>query len=91
VHWCRCDGELALVASERGVDLRRRDAGGYWQPVVDGLGAVEFVYGSDRDGDGVADAPVVPWDQAVLPVRAARVSCRLDSARAVATGWAIHP
>lgn len=80
--------EFAFVVAERGIDLRRRDAGGTWQPVVDGLVGIEFVYASDRDGDGVADAPFVPWDQVVLPVRAARVTCRVDSVLAAATGWA---
>ncbi len=80
--------EFAFVVSLRGIDLRRQDAGGTWQPVVDGLVGIEFMYASDRDGDGVADAPFVPWDQAVLPVRAARVTCRVDSAQAAATGWA---
>jgi len=80
--------EFAFVAGERGVDLRRRDAGGYWQPVANGLAAVELVYASDRDGDDVADTPFVPWDQAVPPVRGVRVTCRGNNARGVAAGWA---
>ncbi len=80
--------EFAFVGSERGVDLRRRDEGGFWQPIVDGLVGIELLYASDRDGDGEVDAPVVPWDQAVLPIRAARVTCRVESSVAVATGWA---
>jgi hypothetical protein len=82
--------EFAFVASEPGVDVRRRNAGGTWQPVVDGLVGIELVYASDRDDDGVADAPFVAWDQALLPVRAARVTCRVDSDMAAATGWAGH-
>lgn len=82
--------EFAFVAGDRGVDLRRRNAGGTWQPVVDGLVGIELVYASDRDDDGVADAPFVHWDEAVLPVRAARVTCRVASGMATATGWAGH-
>jgi len=80
--------EFAFVAGERAVDLRRRDIGGTWQPVVDGLVGIDVVFASDRDDDGVADGPLVPWDQAALPVRAARVTCRVDSAMAAASGWA---
>jgi len=83
--------EFAFVDGEFGADLRRRDEGGSWQPIVDGLLDIEIVYASDSDDDGVAEAPVVPWDQAVLPVWAARVTCRVDSAVAAATGWATRP
>lgn len=83
--------EFAFVRGERGIDLRRRDGGGYWQPIVDGLVGIEIVYASDGDDDGVAEAPFVAWDQAVLPVRAVRISCRVDSNGAVAADWARRP
>ena len=37
--------------------VRRRDTGGTWQPVADGVDAVELAYALDVDSDGVADGP----------------------------------
>lgn len=80
--------EFAFVNSDRGVELRRRDHGGTWQPIVEGLVEIELLFASDLNGDRVAEAPAVPWDQAALPAHAARVTCRVEPWASTATGWA---
>jgi hypothetical protein len=86
--------ELAVVGtSPAAVDLRRRDEGGNWQRVVDGLAQIELRYAADTDMDGLLDGPPSAWDVATLPVAAVRASCRapggLAGIRAAAlSGWA---
>ena len=38
------------------LQLRRRDEGGSWQPIADGLDAFRISWAVDTDGDGIADA-----------------------------------
>ncbi len=80
--------EVAFTAGERGIDLRRRDEGGNWQPVVEGLAGVELAYAVDRDGSGVANPPFAPWNRATLPVAAGFVRCLVDDGAVGAAGWA---
>ena len=58
--------EYELRSLEGGYQLRRRDRGGSWQPVVDNLSAVTIRYLVDRDGDSIPDevtsAGVVPGE-----------------------------
>ena len=47
--------EYELRSLEGAYQLRRRDRGGSWQPVVDNLSAVTIRYLIDRDGDSIPD------------------------------------
>ena len=38
------------------VQLRRRDEGGSWQPIADGLKEFHIAWTLDTDGDGIANA-----------------------------------
>lgn len=49
--------ELGTVRREGAVQLRRRNQGGRWQPIVDGLEWVRIQYLVDEDGDGMPDGP----------------------------------
>jgi hypothetical protein len=47
--------EYELRSLDGAYQLRRRDRGGSWQPVVDDLSAVTIRYLIDQDGDGIPD------------------------------------
>jgi type II secretory pathway pseudopilin PulG len=49
------DREYALLALDEGLQLRRRDEGGSWQPVADRLEALELAWLVDEDGDRAPD------------------------------------
>jgi len=82
--------ELAWSQEAGGVSLRRRHAGGTWQPVVDGLAKVEVDFLMDRDADGVADPPLAPPPSAptVGRIRGARAACQTLAAGVTSSGWA---
>lgn len=65
--------EYALVRRDQGMQLRRRDASGRWQPVVDGLLGVSIDYLVDRDGDGRPDGGLSPDPEPSALILGARV------------------
>ncbi|MFQ5745441.1 MAG: hypothetical protein ACE5HV_17950, partial [Acidobacteriota bacterium] len=86
--------EYRLRPLGAGMQLRRRDVGGSWQPLGEGLRNMSFTYFLDRDGDGRIEAPVV----ATLPaggeesIRLVAVEVEVwspSSGAALAEGWVL--
>ncbi len=74
--------EYALISRDGGLQLRRRDEDGYWQPVVDGLLGLAIDYLVDHDDDGRPDGGLVP-----LPPEASRILGARIRAEAVLGEW----
>jgi hypothetical protein len=69
--------EYELRNYEDAYQLRRRDRGGSWQPVVENLSAVTARYLIDHDGDGIPDEVV---GAGVVPAEGSRLLfVRLDA------------
>jgi len=79
VTWRRYD----LAARGGALQLRRRDDGGRWQPVVDGLLGVRIDYLVDRDGDARADGGLTRAPNSSATIVGARIR-----AEAVIGDWA---
>jgi hypothetical protein len=53
--------EYELRTAAGALQLRRRDDGGSWQPIADGLDAFDLYWSVDTDADGIADARSSSW------------------------------
>ena len=53
--------EYEVRSAGGALQLRRRDDGGSWQPIADGLDAFDLFWIVDTDADGVADARRRAW------------------------------
>lgn len=83
--------EYALLPLDEGLQLRRRDEGGSWQPVADRLEALELAWLVDEDGDGTPDRRLSsppPGQEASVCAVEVRATVLAAKARELAAGAA---